>query len=343
MVMQNCLYLVSSSASREYVSDCVEAIALPRGMIQHFRYLHKYVDKRLLGVLRQETNALPLRLRNLPVVVVYLYQDQTGGVWRPAEGAYVPLRCGRLIHAFSDGDVAHFYFEVGDYVKPKHRGVTPRNLLRLKKKKGEIRFQTSPAKKARPSYAHLAQDLGLAAPRTRDSVAFQKFVYDAYKPNEWRTRSLGSTPLDLTYDVIFFRVAGLFGEKGGRLRELTPVPRPIRGNFVAEYIMESGTTYHIKMTTHLFAPTPAQLPGQGSAHLRLDFDPNLIKPIGPTSIRLSSVYDLQYWSFVADCTRSQRSQLTIVCDHKVAVDRSNFVRRELLCPEISLPISLVAP
>jgi hypothetical protein len=335
--------LVSSSASREYVTDCLEALALPRGMVHHFRYLVRYIDKRLRTSLPSAPGRLPPFLENLPVLVVYLYQEQTSGAWKPAatlndEGRYLPLRCGRLIDAFLEGEVAHFYFELTDYVKPKARKMSARALVNQ-----TIQFRITAAKKSGPSYAHLAEDLRLGAPPARDALAFQKFVTDAYKPSEWRTRSLGSAPLDVTYDIVFLRVAGMFRERDNHLVPLTAVKRPLVGNPIAEYKLEYGATYYIQVVTHLAARLPAELPGQGSAMLRLVFDPNVFVPAGPTGFRISSTYDLHYWSIVAAGSRQQRTVLTIACDHNLPVDRENFVRKELLSPEILLPVSVVTP
>jgi hypothetical protein len=244
-----------------------------------------------------------------------------------------------LVHAFSEGGVAHFYFAIGDYVKLTERGNSARALL---KKKG-ISFRTSRAKNAPASFAHIGLNLNLAAPRSTDAQIFQKFIYKCYRPSEWRTRSLGSAPLDVTYDIVFLRVAGFFRERNGRFVELSPVQSSLQRNIFAEYQLESGVTYHIKITTHLWARTPAQLAGAGTAHLKLNYDPAVIKPLGPTGFRISSPYDLEYWSFIANGDSDERSVLTITCDHQVTIDRENFVRREVLCPEISLPISIVAP
>src|SRR5712691_10236209 len=102
-----CLYLVSSSSSREYVSGCLESLALPRGTIQHFRYLERYLDERLRKRLASTPGQLPQSLRNATVVVVYLYQEQTTiGAWKPAgprHESYLPLRCGRLVDAYFEG------------------------------------------------------------------------------------------------------------------------------------------------------------------------------------------------------------------------------------------------
>jgi hypothetical protein len=336
---RRCLYLVSSSASREYVADCLEALALPRGSVHHFRYLDRYVDERLRASLPDKPGGLPRNLREIPVVVTYLYQEQTGGAWKPAnteseEGSHLPLRCGRLIDAFIEGEIAHFYFELTDYIKPRHRQRSARSVLNER-----VRFRVAAGKGAAPSYAHLGQDLGMGAHRSNDALSFQKFVADAYKPSEWRTRSLGSAPLDVTYDVVFMRVAGLFLEREDRLVAVEPTARPLVGNPSAEYRLQVGATYHIQIATRLAARLPAEIPGQGSAKLRLAFDPALFRPAGTTGFRISSAYDLHYWSIVPIGSPNERSLLSIACDHTVAAD-DNFVRKELLCPELALPVCI---
>jgi hypothetical protein len=341
--MGDCLYLVSSSSSREYVADCVEALALPRGAVMHFRYMQKYVDESLLP-LGNESAKLSEKLRNLPVVVVYLHQTQRGGEWKP-EGQHLPLRCGVLLSAFTDGEVVHFYFSVGDYVKTLVDDKSPEELLESK-----IRFKTTKIDKDSgksrevATYAHLGEDLALNAPEDQDSSAFQQFVLST-RQNEWRTRSLGSTPLDVTYDVVFYRIAGLYVERSGKLAVVKPKIKAIQGTRSFEYELRSGSTYHLKLMTQLPFRAPAQLPGQGAATIRLIFDSAIIIPAGPTSLRISSPYDLEYWSFVAETRASRHSVLNVVCQHDMAPskeERKEFLRREFLCPEVVLPIS-VAP
>ena len=182
----------------------------------------------------------------------------------------MPIRCGRLVHAFVDGEIAHFFFELNDYVKPAHRKVSSRDLLNK-----EVKFRKAPKGAKHESFAHVARDLELAAPRSGDTLAFQKFIDDGYHTNEWRTRSLGSAPLDVTYDIIFVRVIGIFRQAGDRLAALTPVQRSLPGSALAVYEVTAGETYHIKIATHLAARTPRELPGQGRARLTLRYDPNL--------------------------------------------------------------------
>jgi len=328
--MDKCLYLVSSSATREYVADCVEALAVPRGSILHFRYLVPYVDERLRKTLANSKGKLPRSLRNLPTVVVYLFQEQKGGQWTP-QGAYLPLRCGRLIRAFIEGQVAHFFFEVTDYVKPKYRSLSIRDVL----KKEGVKFKLRSGK---PSFAHVGERLNIAAPQVRDSDVFQEFVQKVYRASEWRTRSLGIAPLDVTYEIIFFRVVGVFEQQGKDLIEVNPVPVFIGENVFAEYALKSGANYHIKVMTHLAPRLAGHLPGQGNVTLRLGFDSTVIKPTGPVSFRISSLYDLQYWSFVVDSLREQRTVLTVGCEQPKPPTQQDFVRKELLCPEVCLPV-----
>jgi hypothetical protein len=337
--MDKCLYLVSSSATREYVADCVEALALPRGAVMHFRYLHDYIDSSLRS-LGTETEECANGLKDLPVVVVYLHQTQRGGEWRP-EGEYLPLRCGFLRNAFTDGKVAHFYFEVGDYVKTLIGDEPPRQLL-----KSKVTFKTAHKDKKDkevPSFAHLGEELRLNAPEDETSRAFQDFVLST-RQNEWRTRSLGSTPLDVTYDVVFYRIAGLYEEQSGGLSLVAPKLRSIQGTRSFEYEIQSGATYHLKLITQLPFRSPAQLPGQGEAKLRLIFDPAIITPVGPTALTISSPYDLEYWSWIAEVSAPRHSVLRIVCQHDMRPtkeERREFLRKEFLCPELVLPISVI--
>jgi hypothetical protein len=331
--MADCLYLVSSSSSREYVADCLEALALPRGMIHHFRYRGRWIDEEICSELKPEPGRLPDKLKDIDVVVVYLYQEQSGGSWKVEEGAYLPLRCGRLVEAYLDGEVAHFYFEVGDYVRSAEGDLSARKLLN-----DNVKFIR---KSGERSYAHLATGVAISAGVDNDASAFQGFVDRAYIPGEWRTRSLGSAPMDVTYDVVFMRVDGVFRERGETLERLPVRARRLTGNPFGEYELESGATYHIKVITYLRDLLPALLPGQGRARLKLIFDPEVLKPAGVTSFAISSAYDLHYWSVLASSSVDRRSAVTVVCEPRGSDKEEGFLRRELLCPEISLPISVI--
>jgi hypothetical protein len=332
-------HLRDSSANREYVMDCVEALALPRGMVQHFRYRLKYIDEELESLVPAEGGPLPEALQDLPVVVVYTFQVQTAGKWNPDEkitgGPYIPVRCGRLLRAFKDGEIAHFFFEVTDYIEPKSDRGSARQLL------NQIRFKRTSEKDALNSYAHLDDDLKLGAAETADTRCFQTFIDTVYHPNEWRTRSLGSTPLDVTYNIVFYRVPVIVCEVDRKLEPISPVHREIGATISSEYVLHPGSIYHARIATHLGNESAADLLGSENAVLRMAFDPAVIKPIGPLSLRVSSMYDLEYWSFAVLKTEIQRSELRVICEGDRIPGQRHFQRKELLCPEISLPISVV--
>jgi len=230
------------------------------------------------------------------------------------------------VNAFTDGEIVHFFFEVTGYVKAD-KSDSNRKLLNEK-----VDF------KDRNKYAHVAGDLSFDSSTKDDTEGFQSILDNAYWPNEWRTRSLGSAPLDVTYEIVSFRISGVFHERNKTLDLVSPVQRVIGSNVYSVYPLESGGVYHLRVVTHLPYRSPAALPGQGQVTLRLDFNCDWIKPLGPTRLRVSSFYDLEYWSFVVTSGEGLQSALTVNCDYSVIVDRSEFQRTEVLCPEMCLPI-----
>ena len=276
------------------VSKC---LALPRGSVHHFRYLERYVDDAIRQQLANTPGQLQSSLRDLSVVVVYLYQEQTGGAWKPApsdndEGAYIPLRCGRLLDAFLDGEIAHFYFELTDYIKPQHDDLTARAYLNAK-----VLFRLSADEKADVSYAHMGVDLhtwrsymerysgfnvSLAAPTSQASG----------KQEPWQC------PLDVVYDVVFVRVGGVFRRaRPSASAPLEDTPRPLIGNPSAEYVCRPGRHPADPSRYSPGSEIPAEVPGQGSATLSLRFDHRCqASEHNPFPIPLPD--DLHYWSIV---------------------------------------------
>ncbi len=340
MIGNECLYLVSSSASERYVTDCLDVLALPRGIIQHFRYRMKYLDPELEELIPKNPGSLPSRLQDVQVVVLFvLAQIAPGDNWPGDEwqnpSPHVPLRCGRLVDAYAEGDVAHFFFAVEGYVsywRPEGEAAAPEKGPRAKVK-GIVG----------KAFARLAPRLLEGGQETDDSRDFQSFVKDGYVPEEWRTVVAGTTPLDVTYQVIFFRVAGIFSEGpvNGR-SELRPVPtqqRHLPGWPIAEYSLRPGVPHHIKVVTHILAPSPAALPGGGLAELRLDANPEFFETPGATVARISSAYDLWYWPVVPRIGSPSRSQLTITCHHNPPSDDDpSFVRAQVISATVTLPV-----
>jgi hypothetical protein len=120
------LYLVSSNATKEYIMDILEALSMPFGSVQHFRYRLKWIDKELRNEIPLEGNSLTGKLKNRRVVICYLYQEKRDSEWEWI--AAYPIRSGILMDAYktgdSDGDVSHFYFKVDNYISYDKQGFT---------------------------------------------------------------------------------------------------------------------------------------------------------------------------------------------------------------------------
>jgi len=114
----NWLYLMSSNATKEYILDILEVLAMPSGCVQHFRYQLRWLDEELKSKLPVEGQSQTSELKNRRVVICYLYQVKTYSRWEWV--AVYPIRLGILMDAYKTGDkdedVSHFYFKVNNYV-----------------------------------------------------------------------------------------------------------------------------------------------------------------------------------------------------------------------------------
>jgi len=117
------IYLISSNASKEYILDALEVLSLPFGMVQHFRYQLKWLDKELKEELPLKDNSKKDSLKNYKVVICYLYQEKIDNGWEWIK--IYPVRTGVLMDAYKTGekeeDIAHFYFKVDAYI-PSDKG-----------------------------------------------------------------------------------------------------------------------------------------------------------------------------------------------------------------------------
>ncbi len=139
------LYLLSSNASKEYILDVLEVLSLPFGMVQHFRYQLRWLDnevKENLPYEKEQDKIRKLIKGNYEIVICYLFQKQLSDGEIQWVAIY-PLRIGNLVYAYKTGendyDIAHFYFEVRNYISNcediisqiKGEGVIGKNLVFL--------------------------------------------------------------------------------------------------------------------------------------------------------------------------------------------------------------------
>src|SRR5215475_2110285 len=101
--MASSLYLVSSSATRKYVEDCLTALAMPRDVVHHFRYRLDLLQHKVAAAAKKgRPGRLPAGLPRT-VVVVYAFSHRTPEEqWVPRP--YLPLRYGSLVEAYCEGD-----------------------------------------------------------------------------------------------------------------------------------------------------------------------------------------------------------------------------------------------
>ena len=112
------IILLSSNASKEYILDALEVLALPFGAVQHFRYRLRWLDRELKEKLPIKKNSNKSKLNDFNVIICYLSQKRINEKWEWI--AIYPLRAGVLVDAYKTGDndmdVVHFYFKVYKYL-----------------------------------------------------------------------------------------------------------------------------------------------------------------------------------------------------------------------------------
>ena len=122
----NWLYLMSSNATKEYILDILEVLAMPSGYVQHFRYQLRWLDEELRSKLPVEGQNQTSELKDRTVVICYLYQVKSDSGWEWV--AVYPIRLGILMDAYRTGDkdedVSHFYFKVNNYISYKGQDFT---------------------------------------------------------------------------------------------------------------------------------------------------------------------------------------------------------------------------
>lgn len=108
------LHLFSSDYRPLYVQDCLDLLSKPRGAVQRFRYRSNQVSPSptARGDLRQSWQDLATSETEVLVYFVTI-RDPV-----PSESVYVPLRRGRVVSTFVEGDYFFVDFSVEEYLDP---------------------------------------------------------------------------------------------------------------------------------------------------------------------------------------------------------------------------------
>ena len=105
------LLFFTSNARSRYIQDTLNIVALPEGVLYHFRYDEKWVNI--------DQNQLS-ELKNKRILVVFadthLFDGNNRVQKEIEEYQYYPLRFGELFDTYKQGSIIHVYFKLGDFV-----------------------------------------------------------------------------------------------------------------------------------------------------------------------------------------------------------------------------------
>ncbi|MEQ1737267.1 MAG: hypothetical protein ABL886_12785, partial [Rhodoglobus sp.] len=106
---KNVLHLFSSDYREQYVQDVFDAMAMPGGVVQRFRYRQKWVS---LGAGSQPTDWTALAGSNTDVIVYFVAAKSD----YYSETVYVPMRTGKVVGTFVEGDYYFVDFALDAYI-----------------------------------------------------------------------------------------------------------------------------------------------------------------------------------------------------------------------------------
>lgn len=267
----NYFYLLSSNATKEYLMDILEVLALPFGTVQHFRYQLRWLDSELKKELPLK-DSKNKKLKDKNVVVCYLYQKIVNGKW---EWDFIyPIRLGKIVSAYktgdSDTDIAHFYFKVENYVLYNEQ-----NYADIIKNIAERKWGNC--------YAFLggAFDAKFIAKEGESKSAFYKIC------NSINLEHL-KAPEGTWYSPVFCFVEG-FRDEGGRI--ITPK----FNNFIRKSYFEIFEGAHYAFEFSTFFPDQQKL---SSGSVKLITDEKVFSSPPTNVLVISSNYDEESFSIV---------------------------------------------
>lgn len=236
----NWLYLMSSNASKEYIKDILETLAIPSGSIQHFRYQLRWLDEKLIEMLPNKRVKNGNKLIGTKIVISYLYQKKkNNGNWE--WNTIYPIRIAKLVDSFKTGesklDISHFYFQVENYIKYDDHDFN-KIIKKIAKQKWEKKY----------SFLGKSFEDKYIANKEESMSAFHKIceVFDQEHFSD-------PPPLKKIYYPLFCYIDGLVDEK----REII-TPQYNSSSCCSFYDLTEGATYYFEFMT--YTPKSQQIP-----------------------------------------------------------------------------------
>lgn len=323
-----CLYLFSSNTRRLYRQDVINALAVPRGFIMHFRYEKKYVASKLWESISYEPDVTRNMLKGTSVVVTYVHQEAIGGKQEEMRvlGLF-PLRLGKVIDIDTDGDTIHVYFTLDEYfayAEPESES-TKIYVQALDEVLGESK---PPA-----VYVATGGSYPIEAPPEATSAPFQSVV---------RAISGHGLRVDRT---LFVRILGLRQVTGKLDLDELPLIDLNNEELVYRSVYKIAAGLHLILDTSMYLTQPPSVEMEASA-IKLGLDENIFTPAGEITALIASRYDRRIFHlFVKSFTRDMWTAISVGVRQKQSgstIDTHQAVSDDepVLGPDLIIPVQI---
>jgi len=261
---KNWLHLFSSNIRELYVADTIDLLAAPKGFIYQFRYQEEYVQDAAASRWNGRA-ASDGGLQGASVITYFSLQHSAN--FHPA--AYVPLRYGKVVDAYSEGNTFIVLFELLDYAPLRDPQKDGGHDAIVQNFSNKIREMLS------PSYPDFADNEGKAQPERRSATmgTSPEGLIDAVGDEGDKFERVArymSDALGPQQARLFFRVSSIWKGNAKSPETLTKQGylEIVAGNHyridVAHYQPSGspadGSVLHVGTPTGLDLLTPAEMP-----------------------------------------------------------------------------------
>ncbi len=320
------LNLYSSDFRTLYLQDCLDLLSLPEGAIQRFRYARRHV---WLGP--NQTTGWMVAMWNELVGAEVLVHFVASESVRYRAPTFVPLRRGRVVRTFVEGDIFVVDFEVGAYLDPRQylqvdgTALPPETFNSTEAESAEFQLRRDAAT---AFTGRMAEAFGDYRPSAdwQESKSVQRYSAVYANPTKFfsdvppaEQTAAFSALAAIMHDLVglqrrgtkhwgsvssFFRVVGLYGKhRTLKMRN-------------GRYTLRSGSPYQLRVMHINFGDTgPDELSFAA---------PSSIAVTGPEPISLAGRYDVREFNFNTAVRESSVTGVVEVSSRKIngdSVDR----------------------
>lgn len=214
-----CIYTMSSNATKKYTLNILEALSVPFGWVCHFRYRTVLIDPELLNLIPLKGEKLGKELKKIKVIDSYLYQEKKSNEWKWI--AIYPFRLGVLMDAYKTGnedtDVVHLFVKLTEHVSYKNQQAFT-DIIKTKLGNKFNQYYASLSTSLEESYVASREDSKSAFYKICESIKSEHFKSpegNEYYPVPCFIEGLKNRKgdfIDPTYDVLSYKSFYEIGE-----------------------------------------------------------------------------------------------------------------------------------